>query len=394
MFTDALREASWADRVHVLRALLRLLPDLSRDLRNRLQGLLVGLLNLDQPPSLEDRTQKEFVMLALQLLLACSLESREVVLELLSYFLYSPASCRPELRKLLDGLGLQDPQGFLFKEMMTWVQGPDADSKAALRKRCCHKLEEMIGRLQMQHLQPSVANLSEILPKVSQTVVFLPPPKEALSRISVLAGSAPMSGTAPVHSWVSSLVVSPRELDLAVLQSRAKLMPSPRRLGRTKRGLSEALSHFRPPEICACSSAPDVLLEELPPLEQTDWSQSQMLDLGTIDALNFFCKQLQARAQLQGLPQEQLERPRPSPCPPEYNTVLPQPRECRHYPVRRLQEAKAQKSAVRLRGWKRSRRWVSQTVSGSIRTLKLPLPRVEVQPLPPERPRPARPLPP
>lgn len=32
---------------------------------------------------------------------------------------------------------------------MTWVQGPDADSKAALRKRCCHKLEEMIGRLQV-----------------------------------------------------------------------------------------------------------------------------------------------------------------------------------------------------------------------------------------------------
>lgn len=88
-------------------------------------------------------------MLALQLLLACSLESREVVLELLSYFLYSPDSCRPELRKLLDGLGLQDPQGFLFKEMMTWVRAPDVDSKAALRKHCCHKLEEMIRRLQV-----------------------------------------------------------------------------------------------------------------------------------------------------------------------------------------------------------------------------------------------------
>lgn len=33
-------------------------------------------------------------MLALQLQLACSLESREVVLELMSYLLYSPASCR------------------------------------------------------------------------------------------------------------------------------------------------------------------------------------------------------------------------------------------------------------------------------------------------------------
>lgn len=45
-------------------------------------------------------------------------------------------------------------------------------------------------------------------------------------------------------------------------------------------------------------------------------------------------------------------------------------------------------------GWRRSRLWVSQTVSGSIRMLKLPLPRVEVQPFPPDWPRPARPLPP
>lgn len=37
--------------------------------------------------------QKKFVMLALQLLLACSLEFSEVVVQLLSYFLYSPASC-------------------------------------------------------------------------------------------------------------------------------------------------------------------------------------------------------------------------------------------------------------------------------------------------------------
>lgn len=46
-------------------------------------------------------------------------------------------------------LGLQDPQGFLFKEMMTWVQGPDASSKASLRKRCWQKLEETIRRLQV-----------------------------------------------------------------------------------------------------------------------------------------------------------------------------------------------------------------------------------------------------
>lgn len=52
-FMDLLEEASWADRVHVLRALLRLLPDLSREFCSRLQGTLLHLLNLEQPPSLQ-----------------------------------------------------------------------------------------------------------------------------------------------------------------------------------------------------------------------------------------------------------------------------------------------------------------------------------------------------
>lgn len=94
LLVAVLEETTWVDRVHILQVLLRLLPNISSDLQGQLQGLLIHLLNLDQPPSLQDQTQKKFVMLALQLLLACSLESRDVVLELMSYFLYSPVHCR------------------------------------------------------------------------------------------------------------------------------------------------------------------------------------------------------------------------------------------------------------------------------------------------------------
>ena len=55
-FMDLLEEASWGDRVHVLRALLQLLPDLSREFCSRLQGILLRLLNLEQPPSLQVST--------------------------------------------------------------------------------------------------------------------------------------------------------------------------------------------------------------------------------------------------------------------------------------------------------------------------------------------------
>eukprot|EP00070_Physeter_catodon_P049665 XP_028356559.1 WD repeat-containing protein 97 [Physeter catodon] len=439
LFTDLLDEASWADRVHILHALLRLLPDVSRDLCSRLQGILVRLLNLDQPPSLQDGTQKQFVMLALQLLLACSLESREVVLELLCYFLYSPASCRPELRKLLDGLGLQDPQGFLLKEMTTWVQGSDLASKAALRKRCCQKLEEMIWQLkralrlfhpppsltpspspgiflrlprresgvgsqawsqgqhlsglhwptpqQMETVPPAVAKLSEMLPEVSETSALHPPSKEALSQVPVVSG-------ATVHISVTpSPVVSPGEPDLAALEPQAQQRLAQTRFGQTRRrALSEILRHFCPwPEAHLRSSAPAAEDEPLS-LEQTDWSQSEMLDLGPIDALNFFCEQRRARQQ--GPLQEEPKSPPPRPPPRRPSMVVPQPREPRHHSILRLQEAKVQRSPMKLRGRMLSRLWAGRTLDGAIRTLKLPLPRVELQPFPPDWPRPAHPLPP
>nr|XP_011750912.1 WD repeat-containing protein 97 isoform X2 [Macaca nemestrina] len=255
LLVAVLEETTWVDRVHILQVLLRLLPNISSDLQGQLQGLLIHLLNLDQPPSLQDQTQKKFVMLALQLLLACSLESRDVVLELMSYFLYSPVRCRPELKKLLHGLGLQDPEGFLFKEMMTWVQSSDLDSKAGLRTRCRQKLEDMIQQLQLRAQQRS--------------------------------------------------------------------------------SLQEEAAHPYPPVPDTVAPVPDM--------------------------------------------------------------VVPPPREHWYHPILRLQEAKAQRSArcaMRLRGPVLSRLCARRTLDGPIRTLKLPLPRVEPQPFPRDWPTPPRPLPP
>ncbi|KAB0371641.1 hypothetical protein FD755_016579 [Muntiacus reevesi] len=376
-FMDLLEEASWADRVHVLRALLRLLPDLSREFCSRLQGTLLRLLNLEQPPSLQDRVQKQFVMLALQLLLACSLESREVVLELMSYFLYSPAPCRPELKKLLDGLGLQDPQGFLFKEMMTWVQGPDPESKATLRRRCCQKLEEMIQQLQ-----------------------------KALSQISMLSGAAGhISVTSSNVSQTPSLVISPGVSDLTTLEPQAQQMLAQPHLARTYRALSETLTCFcLQPEVFLRSSAPailphEMLPREMPPCEmlplaQMVWSQSKMLDLGPIDALNFFCEQQRIRQQ-GPLPEEPYSPPPGSPPPPQVRgMVLPQSPDPRHNRILRLQEARVQRPPKRLRGQMSSQLSANHSLDRTIHRLKLPLPRVELQPFPPDWPRSTRPLPP
>nr|KAF6270914.1 WD repeat domain 97 [Myotis myotis] len=367
---DLLKEASWEDRVHILRALLRLLPEMSKTLYKKLQETLKYLLNLDEPPNLQEKTQRQFVMLALQLQLACSLESREVVLELMSYLLYSPASCRPELKKLLEGLGLQDPEGFLFREMMTWVQDMDLHCKAVLRRCCSQKLEEMTHLLQVEALQPSVARLSEVLPKVSETV------------LSPISSGHSVHSTLSTVSWTPLQPGLPRDLDAQVQQ-----LVSPFPVYHSHRTFSESLMPFSSvPDIHVRSSAPDAMPDHPLPLEQTDWSRSKMLDLGPIDALNLFCKQRRSCVQ------EAAGDQRLHVLPP--NAVVPQPRDHLLDPILRLQEIKLQGSAVRLRGRVLARHGEGRTLDGCIRTLKLPLPRVELRPFPVDWPRPARPLPP
>ncbi|XP_075861048.1 WD repeat-containing protein 97 [Microcebus murinus] len=359
---DLLKEVTWMDRVHILRALLRLLPDMSSILQIQLQNVLVQLLNMDQPPSLQDETQRLFVMLALQLLLACSLESRDVVLELMSYFLYSPASCQPELRKLLDMLGLQDPEGFLFKEMLTWVKDSDLNSKAMLRRRCCEKLEELIQQLQKTTSRASMASMTSLGTSWSTS---------SMSKRLLQSLEMPL------------MVVSPAQPDLAGLKLQTEQLLMQMNIQHTQRVLADTLQSF--PETDLYSSAPSTLPEVLPPLEKTDWSKSQILDLGLIDMLNLFCKQQRAR-QHSLIPEAELP---PLMVP---NTVVPPARDHWHHPIMRLQEATIQKCGRRLRGQMPSR--AGRTLDGPIRMLKLPLPRVEVRPFPPGWPRPAHSQPP
>nr|XP_054375235.1 WD repeat-containing protein 97 isoform X7 [Pongo abelii] len=393
-----LEKTTWVDRVHILQVLLRLLPNMSSDLQGQLQGLLVHLLNVDQPPSLQDQMQKKFVMLALPLLLACSLESRDVVLELMSYFLYSPVPCRPELKKLLHRLGLQDPEGFLFKEMMTWVQGPDLDSKAGLRARCCQKLEDMIQQLQETPSQTSVVSVA--------------PTRASVIPSGISWSPSSIFGRLLQVSDVPLMVVSPAESHSLAPELQAQRTLAPTRSWRTPQlrlgVLSETLKSFcLEPEARLHPAGPAQLPGEPPPLEETDWSHSQLLDLVPIDALNFFCEQLwaQQRSSLQEeaahphphLPVPDTVAPVPDTVAPVPDMVVPPPREHWYHPILRLQEAKAQRSArsaMRLRGPMPPRLCAGRTLDGPIRTLKLPLPRVEPQPFPLDWPTPPRPLPP
>lgn len=178
----------------------------------------------------------------------------------------------------------------------------------------------------METLQPSVAKLLDILPKVSETSALRPPPKEALSQISMVSEApAHISKTPSSISWAPSLVVLPGEPGVATLEPQTQQMLPEMRRQRTRRPLSETLLPFCLPEARLRSSMPATLPDETLPLEQTHWSKSKMLDLGPIDALNFFCelRRLRQRGTLQ-----EPESPPLSPCSlrmPAPSVVVPQP---------------------------------------------------------------------
>lgn len=168
----------------------------------------------------------------------------------------------------------------------------------------------------METLKGTVAKLSDVLPKVSDTSSLSSAPKEASSQISMVSVTS--------STRTPSLAV-PGEASLATLEFKAQWLLSQAHVHKTKRTLSEALLPFTLlPDVRLRSSAPAVLPDQPLPLEQTHWSQSKVLDLEPIDALNFFCQQYRAQ---QGSPQEEFVRHSLSPAAPELNAVVPQPRD-------------------------------------------------------------------
>uniref|UniRef100_K7E8B0 Uncharacterized protein n=1 Tax=Ornithorhynchus anatinus TaxID=9258 RepID=K7E8B0_ORNAN len=161
---------TWAEAGDVLQALLFLLPHLSPDQRQQLQNQLFRLLN-QETPSLQEENEKRFVLLALRVLMELGDGSKEVVLQLMAYFLCSSITQRAILWALLGELGLRDPHGFLPLEMERWVQAEAKASKARLRAICEHHLNGMIQELKV----PAPAPSSSLDPSLSLGGTQLPP---------------------------------------------------------------------------------------------------------------------------------------------------------------------------------------------------------------------------
>ncbi|XP_068953081.1 LOW QUALITY PROTEIN: WD repeat-containing protein 97 [Petaurus breviceps papuanus] len=456
LLLKVLERSNYEDGTQVMMLLVNMMPNLGIDFRKKLQQLLLKLLNKEPPPNLVDKIEKKFVMTALQVLMVVSLGSRDVVLELMSYFLYSPPRCRPTLKKLLEELGLKDPHNFLFKEMVTWAEGKDLTNKAALRGRCGQKLEWMIKNLKT-HLKQNLLlptweeeeeisvrpqehrrseGLSVVSPATKTESLHLQSPQPPTPTPS--AKHRAISRFKPKQSPKSSPKQSPK-VSPKPSPRRLSPKPSPRRLSPKlpPKPSPKPSPKFPPklyPDLPTTTPTSSLLLLDAAPVRQSSLLKSQGLqDLGLshsslaaawlpfleyeyqtvepsisappspqeieievtpIDALNFFCEQqLQAK-------NERIKRRRAlRQAPP--NTIVMQPRgitlstyqSTRGRKILRLQERGGSLTALDAAGVTNFQR--ARYRMGTIsHSMKLPLPRVEPIPFPPAWPTPSRPLPP
>lgn len=180
----------------------------------------------------------------------------------------------------------------------------------------------------------------------NQYVCGAPPPQEISSQASLTSG-APLpalnisltpSQTSESEVRVQELLASPRE-SIIELQTQVHRWPSRRALADTLQAFSTgSQGPSSAPQSYLELSIPSIVRRGPLPLEETEWSRYQMMDLFHIDVLNFYCEKqhtqqkslLEEEEEQQQLPLDQL-RPNIVVRPPRYRWL---------YPILRLQEAR------------------------------------------------------
>ncbi|XP_054840358.1 WD repeat-containing protein 97 [Eublepharis macularius] len=110
--------------------------------------VLISLLNMKEgAPSMQEETQQRFILAALRALLILNKGSKDLVVELMAYYLQAPPATRLIIEGLIEVMGVQDPHHYFYKEMNSWQVEKDR-SKEQLRRVCSLWLEAVMQELQ------------------------------------------------------------------------------------------------------------------------------------------------------------------------------------------------------------------------------------------------------
>ncbi|XP_077666657.1 WD repeat-containing protein 97 [Eretmochelys imbricata] len=139
---EALLTVDYSAKTYIVQAILTLHEQVGVENGREVCKALLLILNKSDPPKLQEKMQKKFVLTSLNALMAFCRDSKELLLELMAYFLHSPISSRQSIKALFIELGLEDPHRYFYQEMDSWDLSREKPvTKAALRRICSQWLE-------------------------------------------------------------------------------------------------------------------------------------------------------------------------------------------------------------------------------------------------------------
>ncbi|XP_062987459.1 WD repeat-containing protein 97 [Elgaria multicarinata webbii] len=145
---SAMLLADFGTKVEILDAIMTLQNKLEDGMKAMVHDTLIYTLNKrGEVPSILQRDQRKFILFALRALLRINKDSKELIVELMTFYLESPAPIRSVIKDMIKELGLRDPRNYFVNELDSWPVERD-DSKEALRGSCKHWLEGMMWELQ------------------------------------------------------------------------------------------------------------------------------------------------------------------------------------------------------------------------------------------------------
>ncbi|XP_013923582.1 PREDICTED: WD repeat-containing protein KIAA1875-like [Thamnophis sirtalis] len=131
-------------KTEVLGAITYLEDQLEDKAKRWIQYTLFEVLNQEgNTPSLQEKSQEQFILAALRVLLDLDKDSLDLMVELMCCYLLAAPYARAVFKRMFQELGLQDPHNFFFKEMNSWMVEM-GDPKEAVRKLSREWLEEKI----------------------------------------------------------------------------------------------------------------------------------------------------------------------------------------------------------------------------------------------------------
>ncbi|XP_044858756.1 WD repeat-containing protein 97 isoform X5 [Mauremys mutica] len=296
---EALLTVDDGAKADIVQAILTLHEQVGVENGHEVCKALLLILNQSDPPKLEEKTQKKFVLTSLNALMAFCRDSKELLLELMAYFLHSPVSSRGSIKALFIELGLEDPHNYFYQEMDSWDLARETPvTKAALRRTCAQWLEGV-----MQDFQDHKSSTLE--------------PFQARAGKRHFPGSSPKAKKAA---------------------GRSKVFPS--------------------------AGSPE------PPV-------------GPINAINHFCK-VQMKRDL-----EDLKQPKSAGAQETKNTVMALPSIGRSQAILRLGETNTMARRRPPQRFYLPRIFPLPLLTGFVHAIKLPVPRINVNPFPPDSDMPA-----